>query len=279
MKGILMKKATLQVDEAAKRRLAFAGMVTAHIGVLPDDVIAKFSQNGFRGEIPDRLLYGFTVEESKNQVTAAQPQVSSPSLFKAEETNLASAIAEAEHFNNKVLGVKVDIRKMFDLPTELPWKNVLVIYDPGLNNRQAVEKALQGQKLTVYEESNVMEYSGSQANSRPTLRIIENSLRPTADTLGSLAKSPDQLNADGRNYLDLRGYALAFSLRYFISKDKLDPETWTWFTKNRLPGGRVARGDWHPALLYREVRFSWSSAGRVTAYGGARLAIDVPLKP
>lgn len=207
-------------------------------------------------------------------------QVPQPGLFKAEDTNLSTAIAVAEHFTNKVLGVKVDLRKQFDFPSELPWEDVLVIYDPSLNNREAVEKAIHGQGINKsYEEVNVMEYSGSEASGQPTLRIIENSIRPTEDTLGASAKSPDQLNVDGRTYLDLRGYALAFGLRYFASKDYLDPKTWTWFPKNRLPGGEVAFGLWDPFVDCRRVGFCWDGAGRVDPGFGARLAIDVKLKP
>ena len=200
-----------------------------------------------------------------------------PQGFKAKETNLAKAILAAEQFTKKVLGERVDLRKRFDFPAEPPWKDVLCVYDPGFNNRQAVEKALQGQKLTVFEETDLMEYSGCQALSHPTLHIIENSLRPTEDTLGNSAKSPDQLNADGRIYLDQRGYALAFGQRYFTSKDYLDPETWTWFPKNRLPSGSVGRGCWDPDD--REVRFDWWGSVDVYPRCGARLAIPVTLKP
>lgn len=196
-------------------------------------------------------------------------------LFKVEYTNLAKAIADTEKFSWKVLGAKVNISQMFDLPKELPWKDVLVIYDPGLSNREAVEKALQSQKLAVYEESKVMEYSGSQANNQPTLRIIQNSLSPTENTLGSNAKSPDQLNTDGRNYLDLRGYTLAFGLRYFIHSDHLDSETWTLFPKNLLLSGGVARSYWNPR---HGVMFCWSGVDDVYHQCGARLSIDVPLK-
>jgi hypothetical protein len=264
-----MKKATLQVGESEKRRLSFAGLLMHHIGVLPDDVIAKFSRNEYRAEIPDRLLFGFTAEDTV-------PFVGVSNRFKVSDTNLKESITNAERFTKKILGIKVDIRKMFDLPTELLWKNVMVIYDPGFDNRNAVEKALEGQKLDVYQESDVMEYSGSSASNLPTLRIIENSLHPTEDTLGNNAKSPDQLNADGRNYLDLRGYGLAFGQRYFISKDFLDPETWTWFPKNRLPSGEVADGRWSPDD--RQVEFYWNRPDFVSGHCGARLEIEVKLK-
>ncbi len=195
--------------------------------------------------------------------------------FDAKDTNLDEIIPMTEHFAKKILGVTVNLCKEFALPAKLPWKNVLLAFDHGLNNRQAVEKSLGEQKFKVYEESNVMEYARSEASSKPTLHIIENSIRPRGDTMG---KSPDQLNADSRPYLELRGYALAFGLRYFASKDYLDPETWTWFPTNRLPGGEVACGFWGPGPGFRGVRFCWSGPGGSLPDVGARLAMPVSLK-
>jgi len=57
-----MKKATSLVDEAVSKRLAFAGMLMHHVGVLSDNVIDEFSRNERRSEIPDRLLHAFTFE-------------------------------------------------------------------------------------------------------------------------------------------------------------------------------------------------------------------------
>jgi hypothetical protein len=211
------------------------------------------------------------------QVTELQPtprfQFECP--FKAVETNLDEIIPVTEHWAKKVLGVTVNLRKQYDIPAQLPWKSVLLLFDPKLNNRQAVQKSLKDQKLSVYEESNVMEYSGSEASSQPTLQILENSITPTQDTMGL---SPDQLDADGRPYLALRGYALAFSLRHFGFKDYLDPSTWTWFPKNRLPRGRVAFGDWGPDPYFHGVEFRWSGSGGSGPSLGARLAMPVSPK-
>ncbi len=228
---------------------------------------------------PQLLKLGLQqIIEGKFNVQEGRSVILSSPLFKTSDTNLNQAIENAEKFTRKVLGITIEFKSVFDLPSEIPWKNVMVIYDPGLNNREAVEKTLQGQKLKVYEESDVMQYSGSSASSLPTLCIVENSLRPSEDTLGSNAKSPDQLNADGRNYLDIRGYTLAFGQRYFISKDYLDPQTWTWFPKNRLPSGKVAYGYWSPNPYCRRVRFDWRRAGRIDGNFGARLAMSIPLK-
>ena len=193
--------------------------------------------------------------------------------FEAADTNLNEAIVASEKFAMEVLGVKVNLREHFDFPTMLSWENVLIIFDPGLNNRQAVERSLQGQKLKVFEECPVEQYSGSEASAQPTVHIIENSLRPTEDTMGM---SSNQLRADGRPYLPLRGYALAFEQRFFTSKDHLDKETWTWFPENRLPCG-VAYGRWYPGS--RELGFYWGDPGSSNSDDGARLAMSVSLKP
>ena len=207
-------------------------------------------------------------------VAKIEPAPASPVSFKVEDTNLVEAIKLAERFAKERLGIVIKLAEKFVMPTELPWKDVLVVFDSGLDNREAVKKAIKSQGLDEWEEENVMKYSESAALPQATLRIIENSLTPSADTLGKKAKSPDQLNADGRFYLDLRGYALAFGLRFFGFKDYLDPSTWTWFPKNRLPGGGVACGCWSPVSL--EVKFIWCNSGSVNPGFGARLAIQVP---
>lgn len=222
---------------------------------------------------PDKFELMVSGALMQNAVDVMEPV--SQSLFAASDTNLNEAIALSERFSKEVLGITVDLRKMFNLPTKLSWKNVMLVYDPGLNNRQAVELAISGLKLQEWEEENVMKYSGSARLAKPTLHIIENSTTPTADTLGDQAKSPYRLNEDGRIYLDLRNYALAFGQRFFGFKDYLDQDTWTWFPKNRLRGGGVARGCWRPR--YHGVRFCWYGSGRVGSDDGARLAIPVPL--
>ncbi|MEK7609841.1 MAG: hypothetical protein AAB470_01820 [Patescibacteria group bacterium] len=216
------------------------------------------------------------VEQSTPQVvTSPVPVFEFPRTFKAKQTNLDEIIPVTERFAKKFLGVTANLREMFDFPAELPWKDVLLAFDPGLDNHQVVEKALKSQRLSVYEESNVMEYKRSEAFSQPTLQIIENSIRPTEGTYG---QSSNQLNADGKPYLELRGYALAFGLRYFAFKDYLDLETWTWFPKNRLPGGGVASGRWSPYPGFREVRFYWLKHAHSHSLMAARLAMSVKPK-
>ncbi|MDD5318195.1 MAG: hypothetical protein PHF79_00015 [Candidatus Pacebacteria bacterium] len=206
-----------------------------------------------------------------------QQQVTTHPSFKVSETNLSEAIKQAEKFAKKILGVAggLDLKKKFGFPEDLPWQNVMVIYDPGtLNNRDAVQKAIKDQGIDEWEETDVMNYSGSEATGQPTLHIIENSLRPSLDTMN---KSPDMLMETGRIWLTLRRYALAFGLRYLVLKDYLDPETWTWCPNNRLPSGDVARGGWRP--YSSQVKFFRSSSSFRCSGVGARSAIPVPLAP
>ncbi|MCX6716166.1 MAG: hypothetical protein NT077_04100 [Candidatus Taylorbacteria bacterium] len=209
--------------------------------------------------------------------TLVAVETAKPVLFKAEDTNLVEAIRSTESFARKYFGAEINqLAKTFAWPVELPWKNVMVIFDPGFDNRQAVERAIKDQGLAKWEEEDVMKYSGAAALPRPTFRIIENSIRPNEDTLGDKAKSPNQLNAGSRFYLDLRGYILAFGLVHFVSKDYLDSGTWTWFPRSRLPWGRVAAGRWDPDDS--RILFRWSGSGNIDPYFGARLAIPVPPK-
>jgi len=139
---------------------------------------------------------------------------------------------KTEEFTKRFLGVEVNLRKRFAIPAELPWKSAIPVFDPGgLTNRETVQKALKASGLAVWEEVDVMKYTGSEANKEPTLHFIENSARPDEDTMGM---SPDQLFTTGKNWLDLRGYALAFGVHHFATREYLDPQTFTWFPTSRL---------------------------------------------
>jgi hypothetical protein len=136
-----------------------------------------------------------------------------------------------------------------------------------------VNQVLKSLKLDVYEETDVMKYSGSEASAQPMLHFIENSIRPNADTMG---KSPNDLRQMGKSFLRLRGYGLAFGLYHYARSQYLDSETWTWFPEDRLSDDEVAEGSWDPG--YRKVGFGWSSSDYRNSCRGARLAMPVSLK-
>lgn len=182
-------------------------------------------------------------------------------------------IAKTEEFTKKFLGVEVDLRDRFAIPTELPWKSIIPVFDPGgLTNRNAIQKALKDLGLAVYEEVDVMKYSGSGANKEPTLRFIQNSILPDEDTMGL---SSNQLVATSKNWLDLRGYVLAFGLHHFATGEYLDPQTFTWLPIARLAAGGVANGLWYPDS--RKVRFGWDSSDHRNGRSGSRLAMPCTL--
>jgi hypothetical protein len=189
-------------------------------------------------------------------------------------TTLSSWLPKAEEFAKKFLGVTFNLRERFVLTDEQLAGDYIPVFDPGtLNNQKAVSKALKGQKLTVYEETDVMKYKGSEQNGTETLHLIKNSLRPDPDTMGL---PPNQLKETGKNFLSLRGFTLAFGLYHFATRDNLDPNTWTWFPENTLSSGGVAYGCWGPN--YRRVYFHWSYPRCANSNSGARLAIPVPLR-
>jgi hypothetical protein len=184
---------------------------------------------------------------------------------------------KCQEFTKKYFGMEIDLRKRFAIPAELPWNSIIPVFDPGgITNRDAI-KILKKLKLTIWEEVDVMDYSGSEAKNGPSLHFIQNSVRPDEDTLGNQCMSPDQLVATNKNWLNLRGYALAFGLYYFITQEYLDPQTFTWFPNNRLASGRVAGGLWLPDNC--KVRFRWGNPGSRYGGRGARLAMPVSLLP
>ena len=227
--------------------------------------------------IPEALCRGFILpqkESAGEKKSVARAKISpTPAVFKATDIDLAMWIAKSEEFAEKYLGVKISLRERFAIPETLLWQSVIPVFDPGgeFDNRKAIE-LLKALGFTVHEEVDVMQYSGSAVGMEPTLHFIHNSVRPDEDTM---KMSPDKLVKTGKNWLNLRGYALAFGLYHFVTKNHLDPETFTWFPGNRLPSGEVAGGDWYP--VSRKVGFYWSSARYEGPYGGARLAMPVPL--
>ncbi|MFA6340768.1 MAG: hypothetical protein WCX27_00805 [Candidatus Paceibacterota bacterium] len=201
--------------------------------------------------------------------------------FPLAKTNIKEALREAENFHKKAFGglfkKGVSLEKLFVLPETLPWQNVIAIFVPkGADygaDIKAMAKARKG--LNVYEEEKVNSYSNSQAEGRHRLYIIERSERPTKETMNM---SPDQLVETGKQFLGLGAYAIAMGNYHEATGSYLDSgETVTWFPKDCLSDGRVASGYWHPGSV--GVRFSWNHSGDSHPDWGARLAIEVSLKP
>jgi hypothetical protein len=122
-----------------------------------------------------------------------------------------------------------------------------------------------------------MKYTNSKGLTDHELHLINRSVKPDADTLGDNAKTPDQLlKIENKLWLGLYGWCDADTLHHAITGEHLDPDTWTWFPNDRLPGRGVAGGGWDPSN--RRVCFSWCYAGSCRSNNGARAAKKVPLK-
>jgi len=239
-------------------------MVAANMSTsgVPIEVQEYYLSN--RHLIPEALRRGFTLPQSETQPIPTTTEV-------VQDINWW--LAKTQEFTKKFLGVEVDLRDRFAIPAPLPWRSIIPIFDPGtLTNRDAIKKTLKASGLAVGEEVDVMKYSGAEANKGPALHFIQNSIRPDEDTMGM---SPDQLVATGKNWLDLRGYALAFSIYHFATGQYLDPQTFTWFPNTHLSSGEVASGYWYPVT--REVRFRWNDPGYRSGRSGSRLAIPATL--
>lgn len=242
--------------------------------VLTLEQLEHYEQN--LSELKNALTRVLVVPQQLTQSTSiiAEQKVM-PVSFKTADTDLDVWLAIAEKFAKTYLGVEVKLWETFVIPETLPWQSAIPIFDPGgMTNSDVIQKVLRGSGLATWEEVPVDQYSGSGANGGPTLRFIQSSVRPDADTMG---KSPDWLVATQKNWLDPRGYALAFALHHQVTGEWLDPQTFTWFPNNRLSDGWVARGHWDPVRRLW-VRFRWGNSDVEHPSGGARLAIQVPLK-
>lgn len=166
--------------------------------------------------------------------------------YPIEETDCFQWLGHMEKFAKDYFKAKVTLRDMFPLPARLPWKQVLPIFNPGLTNREMVDKALKSRKLSVYESVDVMKYCGSGA-SAPGLCIIERFARPTLSTMGLPPKFAKNWFAGRQTVpLNLCGYGIGMSLWHEVEEQFLDPQTATWFPGNTLSDGDVAYGDYDP---------------------------------
>jgi len=225
-------------------------------------IASNVAAAGLSGKVEEYFL------ENKGDIRAA---IRRGFILQPPEQNLDWWIAKAEEFAALRLGVRVDLRKKFDIPTKFPWQRVIPVFDPGLTNRQMVKKALQGHNINVWEETDVNEYSGSVANAKPSLWFIENSVSPNSDTMNL---SPGYLRATGKSFISLRGYGLAFAVHYYATGECLDTETFTLFPENCLPDERIA--DAHS--IGAGVKFRKHHPLSCSDVGGARVAIQAPLK-
>lgn len=275
MLGTLIEKTTYDLGLATAANLATSGV--------PIEVQEYYLRH--KELIPEAIRRGFILPQPEVQLAPAiiipELVIDPPVMYKTAETDLNYWLNRCQEFAEKFFGVKVNLREMFMIPEEIPWASAIPVFDPGnLTNRDAVEKALKAQKFVVWEEADVMNYSGSIANAGPTLHFIQNSIEPDSDTLN---QTPDQLVEAGKNlpaqagWLSQRGYALAFGLHYFVTKKYLDRKTWTWFPVNRLASGEVTCGYWDPGD--RRVKLGWDFPGYHDPNMGARRVMSVSLRP
>lgn len=194
--------------------------------------------------------------------------------YPIEETDCFVWLSHMEQFAEKYFGMKVLLRNMFQFPARLPWKQILPVFNPGLTNREMVDKAFVSRKLvTPYESVDVMKYSGSGARA-PGLYLTERSARPTPATMGLPPEFAKHWFTGRQTVpLDLCGYGIGTSLCHKVEKQFFDPETWTWFPENTLSDGNVAYGFYDPSL--GKVEFYCRASGFGRGLFGFREAISL----
>ena len=228
--------------------------------------VEKYYLDNNKDEVVSAICRGFVLPLPEKKVVEVVPLT----MFKTTDTDLDWWLGKAEEFTKRHLGLAVNLRQQFTIPTELPYQSVIPIFDPGTLTNRDVFELIKKLGHHPWEEVDVMKYVGAEKSNAPTLHLIENLVRPNADTMGL---SPDELRRTGKSYLRLRGYGLAVALYNFAKNEFLDPETFTWFPEDRLPDGDVANGDWFPD--YRQVRFNWYGPGYRISNGGGRVAISL----
>ena len=270
-----MKKATLVVSENENKRLAFAGMLMHHVGVLPDQIVEKFSRNEFRAEIPDRLLHAFELEEisQKESVTLIPPR---PHIEVLHETPKPCAKRTADE---QIAGMKMMYNMLGWTFTEsgliIPERRVgfdrlVVVGDPTLTNNHAYDACEASFRSWRYANDLNIAVPSDKDERHPTkngVYAVWFRDRPEAD------EELKDLSADMIMEQKLKTITLLerelFELVYFMETgDHLDEQNWTLCSGSRDSDGDVPsalwcgdefkvcwlyRGDRYPLLRSREA--------------------------
>ncbi len=219
----------------------------------------------------------FVGNEAKSTVGIAEPQIIIPNLRSIAPT-LADWLKAREELHKFFTGETIILRDIFAFEeADLDRTDIMPAFRPaGATNRDVVDwKKKLG--VVVYEEADVMKYSGSTGSKESELLLVNRSLCPDDDTLDDNAKTPDQLiQVPNRLWLHLFDWCDADNIHFVVTDEHLDLQTWTWFPHDRLPGGAVACGGWGP--VNRGVYLYWGCRGYRGGLYGARSTKKVPLK-
>jgi hypothetical protein len=195
--------------------------------------------------------------------------------FRIAETDLLENLKRAEAFILRYFDVGIYLAEHSVLPEYLPWKSVLPVFIPaGVDNLKAFRVLSDVTGNPSFMDYGYIQYPGCESSSESRLYLIANRLMPDKDTMGL---STDELIKKGASWLSLKGYVLAMSLRFTHDTCRLDPQgdtcrsTLTWF-----PGeGETAECC---SFFGNATGFERPKGSNVFAWGGARLAIPVPLR-
>lgn len=247
------------------------------VGQMTEEQLVYFEANQSDLKSAAQWFLSFADKHAPRSVEAEESKITAPSL-RATPPTLGDWLTAREELHQFFTGENIILRDLFALTDEQLASTMLMpAFRPaGATNRMAVEWKLKMGENRPYEEVDVMKYSGSKGSKKPTLCLINRSTSPDEDTLGENAKSPDQLIAiKDKLWLNLFGWCDVDTLHTAITGKHLDPETWTWFPNDRLPGGGVACGRWGSDRL--RVYLGWSYADGCGPGCGVRAAILVPL--
>ncbi|MES2216438.1 MAG: hypothetical protein V4481_04035 [Patescibacteria group bacterium] len=209
-----------------------------------------------------------TLDEATTFATAS-------SIFGSRETNLQEAMGESEEFTQKFFGKSVSLKKSFLFPVELPFRQCLVIYDPGLPVDDLVNKALLGQDIrSLRKPDHLMRVKSQASLARPRVCVVERSLTPLTSTMG---KPSEYLGKPTERFMNARDYIVAFGLNFHFRKTYWDMDTWTVFSDHIFPEGRMGYGTWFRAAERFGLGTAYPEACSHGRYG-ARLRITVPSK-
>lgn len=243
-----MKKATSVVDERTNKRLAFAGMLMSHVGVLPDSVIDRFSQNERRGEIPDRLLWAFIGDEEVRSAPTVPTSVQKVALPPRPNDTILTWLTKWPLFCQE-FGLKIELDfkalktdpRILGRPQGFDW----FVYKPqGFTARQAIsilEKlGRQEPTFTVWEEIPVEGYASTETRpSTPHLILCRASIEPDKEW----RISADRMRATPTTFMDHTERYLFEAFHWWLYKKGLDINTWTRCPRSRTRHDNVACAD------------------------------------
>lgn len=223
-----MNEATLTNDQ-----ISLLALSIPHFRAIGPEACTHYLRTENRSQIPEAFRRGFVVSNSSRSLAAP---VECPS-YPIEETDCLLWLDNAKRFTLDYFVGSQDDLHQFELPPRLPWKQVLVIYNPGISNMKIYNGVRCHSGIDFQMSDTSADYCWrTSLPSLPKLYIIERNPSPTPAAMGLPAKYALHWFGGRKTVpLPIGAYILGTSILNYVTGKFLDTETTTVFPNNLLP--------------------------------------------